>query len=183
MVLRPHENFPEIPCCTLQTLPDLWSGPTAVLEWDRNDEDALRLLAQDLGPKLVLPEVWQDVFPYAGVLISSSISGGTLGLRLQEAAIRNPQRCWLLVEPMQMQFSLPCPAGVGMPICRPHTEHSFDSEALCCQYTHFIHNGHGAMVLWDTEQTLQRKLELAQYYGFQGYTWPNTNRLDFPIKL
>ena len=169
MVLPPIPNFPQIPCCTLQTVPACPEAPVAVLETARDKEAELRVLAEALGPKLVVPEVWRDLLPHAGILISSSISGGTLKNRFDEAIRTAPRRCWLLLEQMQMEFPLPCPDGTGRRITVINYGNSFYSEALCCQYTHFCCNHKGFMVLWDTRETLLTKLELARAIGFQGY--------------
>ena len=104
MVLPSIPNFPQIPCCTLQTVPANPEGPVAVLETGREKEAELRLLAERLGPRLVVPEVWRELLPHAGLLISSAISGGTMKQRFEEAVRAAPRRCWLLIEPLRMEI-------------------------------------------------------------------------------
>ena len=147
-------------------------GPFAVLARERDQEARLLALAEQYGPRLLVSEVWSRVLPRCGVLISSAISGGTFSQRVEEAARAYPRRCWLLLEPLSMEFPLPCPTGVGKEIPITNDGKSFYSEALCCQYTHFVQNQQGRMVLWDTADTLGRKLELARAAGFLGYVWP-----------
>lgn len=171
MVLQPIANFPQIPCSALSSFPAAPAQPTAVLTTDRRDEAALMNLAVKHGPKLVVPEVWRELLPQSGILISSALSGGTFRQRMEEAARISPKRCFLLLEPMQQQFSLPCSDGQGHQTTIMNYDHTFFSDALCCQYAHFSRHSQGIMVLWDTEESLQRKLELARQAGFLGYAW------------
>ena len=149
-------------------------SPFAVLTEDRADEVRLLELAERYGPRLLVPEVWSQVLPRCGVLISSALCGGTFVQRVEEAAQAYPRRCWLLVEPMAEEFPLPCPSSIGNKLATVNYDNQFYSDLLCCQYTHFIRNQQGFLVLWDTEQTLRRKLELAKAAGFLGYVHPPT---------
>ena len=169
MVLPSIPNFPQIPCCTLQTVPANPEGQVAVLETGREKEAELRLLAERLGPRLVVPEVWRELLPHAGLLISSAISGGTMKQRFEEAVRAAPRRCWLLIEPLRMEFLLPCPTGIGKEVAVINYDQCFYSDSLCCQYTHFIRNNCGTMQLWDTEETIEKKKEQAKEAGFLGY--------------
>jgi len=146
--------------------------PFALLTRDRTDEAALIRQAERWGSRLLVPEVWRQILPQAGILISSSISGGTLRDRFLEAAAACPRRCWLLLEPLAMEFPLPCMSGIGKEITITNYRQQFYSEDLQCMYTHFIRDGQGFMVLWDTAETLLKKLELARDCGFQGYVCP-----------
>ena len=168
MMIQPIPDFPALPICSLRDPP--LKGPFAVLTEARSDEAALECLSRHFGTNLVTSEVWRNVLPGSGVLISSAISGGTLEGRFRHAAAACPQRCWLLVEPISERFPLPCLTGIGTPI--PVSDHSpaFYSEALCCMYTHAVRDGTATLTLWDTEETLRRKLELAKAAGFLGYT-------------
>ena len=168
MVFPQISDFPRIPLGSLSD-PGTDRKPLALLTEDRADETTLTELARDLGPRLLVPEVWRTLLPQAGILISSSISGGTLRDRFREAAAAHPRRCWLLLEPMAMEFPLPCPSGLGKEITITNYRQQFYSEDLGCMYSHFIRHGRGFMVLWDTEHTLLKKMELAKYCGFQGY--------------
>ena len=170
MVFRWIPDFPRIPIHALSAPPV--SGPFAVLTQNREDETDLLSLAQQYGPNLVLPEVWSRLFPQAGVLISSSISGGSLKQRFQDAAQQYPDRCWLLPEPISMEFPLPCPDGTGLEIPGLHYDNQFFSEDLGCMYTHQIKDNRGFMILWDTEETMLKKQAWAKQAGFLGIAVP-----------
>ena len=144
----------------------------ADLSADRADEARLLALAAQYGPRLLVREVWCRVLPRCGILISSALCGGTFVQRVEEAARAYPHRCWLLVEPMAEEFPLPCPSGSGNRITIIDYDKPFCSDALCCQYTHFLRDQQGVMVLWDTEATICRKMELAKAAGFLGYVSP-----------
>lgn len=151
-----------------------WDGRTVVADWtDIQAEDALIELEQALGPRLLVPDLWQQVLSQAGLLISAAISGGTLTQRLEEAANAAPGRCWLRLEPLRMVFPLPCPTGCGLSLSQPELEaklmgkQTFFSEDLCCRYTYDL-DGKAAMILYDTEETLDQKLSMAQEFGFLG---------------
>ena len=179
MVLRTIPDFPQLELCRLEEV-RASAGPATVLDTDRSSEPVLLALAESMGSRLVVPEVWRELLPQAGLLISSAISGGSLRQRFLEAAARSPRRCWLLLEPMRMEFPLPCPTGVGTETTMVHAGKQFFSEDLCCQYTHFVRNGSGTMVLWDTEDTLQKKLALARECGFLGFVYTGVPIQEIP---
>ena len=174
MVFSPIPDFPQAPVLSPEQAARLprSGGPAALLIRDRASAETVTARAARLGPRLLLPEVWSRLLPQTGVLISSAISGGTLKERFQDAARAYPHRCWLLPEPMGMEFPLPCPSGLGTPADLPTGGRSFYSDALCCYYSHFIRENQGIMVLWDTEETLRAKLELARDCGFLGWAAP-----------
>lgn len=134
---------------------------------DRTAEVPLTVLEKEFGEKLLVPEQWRDILPKAGILISSSISGGDLRQRFQKAAEAAPGRCWLLMERLSMAFSLPCPDGQGEAVASPETE-GFYSEALGCRYTHQP----GQVILFDTDETLEQKRQWAMEAGFLGWISP-----------
>lgn len=144
----------------------LWEQPEA--------RDALTELAARLGPRLLLPEQWAQILPQCGVLISSSVSGGSLSQRLREAAQAAPRRSWLMLEWLAMDFTLPCPSGTGTQLHRDQLSGLLDAypsyfdEDLSCQYLHYLENGACHMVLYDTADTLARKAALARNAGFAG---------------
>ena len=147
----------------------------AAVFWDgAEDLPALTVLAEQLGPRLLLPECWQRDLPQCGVLISSSLSGGTAMQRFSEAAEAAPGRCWLLLEWLSMEFPLPCPSGDGQALgkealhARLQDRQNFFDSGLCCAYTHWLEDGRGRMVLYDTADTLTQKAHLARQAGFQG---------------
>ena len=134
-----------------------------VVNWaDPAREAALTALAARWGPRLLVPEIWRQVLPQAGLLVSSAISGGELKQRFLDVPSR---RCWLLEEPMCMTFPLPCPTGQGIPASEMPKNAGFYSPALGCRYTHRP----GQVLLFDTEETMARKRRLAEQCGFLGY--------------
>ncbi len=134
---------------------------------DRTAEVPLTVLEKEFGEKLLVPEQWRDILPKAGILISSSISGGNLRQRFRQAAEVAPGRCWLLTERLSMAFSLPCPDGQGQPVEKPDAE-GFYSEALGCRYVHEP----GQVILFDTDETLEQKRQWAMDAGFLGWISP-----------
>lgn len=169
MVLAPQPEFVHIPIVPVEKL---MSSTAAVLTTNPADESTLALVAQHLTGRLVLPEYWSHRFPQCGVLISSCICGGDLSRRFQEASEAYPGRCWLLLEPVCMEFPLPCPTGTGQAVAHPSAYEGIYSPSLCCRYTHYVRNGQGFFTLWDTEETLAQKLLLARQWGFLGYAAP-----------
>lgn len=135
----------------------------------------LLALEEKLGGRLLVPEVWQNVLQKAGILIPSSLSGGTLTDRLTEAYRAVPGRCWLYLEPLRMRFPLPCPSGAGTTLPRDTLDRltadkpSFYTPELCCRYCYDLPDG---IVLYDTEDTWQDKLHLAQSIGLSGAVMP-----------
>lgn len=151
-----------------------WKGRRAVADWeDARLEPELTALEKALGPQLLVSERWQQALPQAGVLIPAALSGGVLAQRLREAAEAAPGRCWLRLEPVRMRFPLPCPTGCGQALSQPALEaklkgkRTFFSEALCCRYAYDLDSG-TAMLLYDTDETLEQKLRLARDSGFTG---------------
>ena len=73
-----------------------------------------------------------------------------------------------------MEFPLPCPSGDGQALgkealhARLQDRQSFFDSGLCCAYTHWLEDGRGRMVLYDTADTLTQKAHLARQAGFQG---------------
>lgn len=133
-----------------------WEYPTG--------KEELMLLSDVLGPRLLVAEPWQAVFPKAGVLIESSISGGDLRTRFSDAAAAYPDRCWLLAERLCAAFPLPCPDGQGKK-AEPPAEEGFFAESLGCRYVHKP----GQVILFDTDETLKQKCRWAVDAGFLGW--------------
>ena len=169
MVIPEILDFPRAAIIPRSQLPLRLLRPTAVLLREKSAYPLLLETELESGPQLLLPECWRDLLPQAGVLISSAISGGSFRQRLEDALLAAPKRCWLLVEPASMVFPLPCPTGCGQPVSPPQAHNGFYSEALCCYYTHSAEDETGSFTLFDTEDTLQRKLELARDLGFCGW--------------
>jgi len=160
MVLDTGKDFKNMAVCTLDDLPR--EGCWAILTKERTDEGRLKELSAEMGDRLSVQEIWKELLPEASLLISSAICGGDLRTRFQEAA--RERRCCLLLEPIRMRFPLPCLDGCGETIVEiPEGQH-FYSDALCCYYAHTP----TSMTLWDTEESLQQKVQLAKEAGFLG---------------
>ena len=141
---------------TADHLAAVWDYPAGAEE--------LMLAADVLGNRLLVSEPWQAMFPQAGVLIESSISGGDLRTRFSDAADAYPGRCWLLTERLCAAFPLPCPNGQGTRT-EPPAETGFFAESLGCRYVHKP----GQVILFDTDETLEKKRQWALDTGFLGW--------------
>ena len=168
MVLSPVEDFPTAKITTLDELPK--DGHWAVMTRSRRDEAALLHLQNIMKDRLIVSEVWKELLPQASIMISSAISGGSLKERFEEAV--KGRSCWLLPEPMKATFPLPFPDGIELPnVYIP--EHGFYSEFLCCYYMHYFGIARTHVVLWDTEETMTQKIQLAKALGFHGLVDPS----------
>ena len=146
--------------CTLDALPE--EGFGAILTTNRQDEDRLRQICD----RFAVQEVWKELLPHAPLLISSAICGGDIRTRFEEAASK--RRCCLLPEPIRMRFPLPCLDGCGEAVTELPDGPHFYSDVLCCYYAHTP----SSMTLWDTEETMQKKIQLAKDAGFYGVACP-----------
>lgn len=162
MVLPMFCKLPEVPVCSLDSLPQ--EGYAAVLTLERNDEAQLLELSAIMKDHLVVQEAWKEILPESPLLISSAICGGDIRERFREAATQRP--CVLLLEPIKNQFPLPCLNGYGEAMAELPQGRHFYSDALCCYYTHTP----TAMMLWDTDETMKNKIQLAANAGFLGVT-------------
>lgn len=160
MILSALPGFERIPCCSVQALPQ--EGICAVLAEDRRAEALLRELYEKTGHRLVLREVWKELFPDAPILISSALSGGYLEDRFRQAAFE--RSCYLLIEPMCVRYPLPFGNAQGVSVSGI-AETGFFSKSLCCRYAH----APSYVLLWDTEDTIMQKMQLAKEAGFLGF--------------
>lgn len=172
--------------CIMLTEPSVSVVPGFLIAYTTNLQDEELLLEQErrLGSRLLVRECWQKVLSQAGVLISSSISGGCLQQRFQEAAACLQGRCWLHLEPLRMRFKLPCPSGTGISLPEPELRQiltdkpSFYSSALVCNYCYGAEN---EIILFDTDDTMQEKLRLAQSEGFTGAVYTADEPEKYPL--
>jgi len=163
MVLSHDEGFQKIKVCAIDDLPQ--DGICAVTETQRQHEAQLSKLHAQMKDRLVMPEVWKDLFPDAPILISSAISGGDLPERFQEAV--KERICYLFLDPMRVSFPFPYPDGIGTAVEQVPGE-GFYSSSLCCYYAHFAGND-PHVILWDTDSTMEEKKRLAKEAGFFGF--------------
>ena len=127
------------------------------------------------GWALLVPEPYAPCSPHAQVMISSALSGGSLELRLKEAAERlGRERVVLALQRTAEDFFLPSPTGSGRPLTRQQLRQLiqqrspsiFFSRELCARYFTYMSRDSGAhFVLFDDPQTLAHKVEVARSVG------------------
>lgn len=127
------------------------------------------------GWNLLVPEHYASCSPHAQVMISSALSGGSLELRLKEAQQRfGRERVVLALQRSAEDFFLPSPTGGGRPLTQEQLhrlmeERSpsvFFSRELCARYFTYMSRDSGAhFVLFDDDQTLVKKVEVARSVG------------------
>ncbi|MCD8385164.1 MAG: hypothetical protein LUC39_09470 [Clostridiales bacterium] len=158
-------------------------GAVGVLaDWEPMQRPLLplvRRLGQALRPAgllLLLPECWGGAAEQADILIPSALSGGSLELRLKEAAERyGAERTVLALQPVREDFLLPAPSGQGKALSpqalanlrsRTHAP-VYWSRELCARYFTYRDNQGVHFVLFDDGDSLCRKLELAGGMGIR----------------
>lgn len=131
--------------------------------------------------KLYIPECCAAATQEATVLICTALSGGSLHQRLEEACARyGAERIALDLQRLMMDFSLPCPTGVGTPLTAEQLRtlqqgHSiYYCGDLCARYFTRQRGSETRFVLFDDADTLRRKTELAEELGIKEafVTWP-----------
>lgn len=131
---------------------------------------------------LFVPETYAQSAPHAKVMISSALSGGSLQLRLEEAVERfGHGRVALALEKTAEDFYLPSPTGSGHPLSPAQLQSLkarlspsiFFSSDLCARYFTYMSQDSGAhFVLFDDEDTLRRKVEVARRAGIHTFLAP-----------
>jgi hypothetical protein len=157
-------------------------GAAGILaDWDQFSRSLFQF-TRNLGHQLercslslIVPESYAGVTDRAGVLISSALSGGSLELRLKEALERYGQnRVILALERMSDDYILPSTSGRGRRLSRQELSALrqrrpwvYWSGDLCARY--FTYRGQDGVhfVLFDDEDCLQKKIELAQKLGIK----------------
>lgn len=139
--------------------------------------DFLRRLSDVLrrnGRGLYVPECYGEEVRQAAVLICTSISGGTLRERLEEARCRFGDRLALDLQRLRMEFPLPCPKGEGCTLDRAALDEFlaggvqvFCSEDLCAKYFTRSCDCALRLVLFDDAETLTKKVNLARQMGIR----------------
>lgn len=131
------------------------------------------MLAQS-GRQLYVPE--RFAVPEGIVLVCTALSGGTLRERLSDAAARcGAQRVALDCQRLTMDFTLPCHSGEGLPLTREELSALrekcgaavFFSDELCANYFSYTAQGAAHFVLFDTAETLRRKMQLGRERGIE----------------
>lgn len=109
-----------------------------------------------------------EEFPRSQVYITSQISGGTLTEYWQSSLSKWGSRLWLLLFPMCHRFPIPCPDGQCEEISPDdsrqlqNSSHVHFCEEFLCHYCYGADDGGAWMHLFDTSETMQQKLDLAE---------------------
>lgn len=130
------------------------------------------------GLTLHVPERYGAFTKNARVLIPSTLSGGSLVQRLEDAVQRfgGPNRITLAVRRAAEDFFLPSPTGCGHPLSRDALARQikerapsiFFSNELCARYFTYMSRENGAhFVLFDDEKSIRKKLQIARRLGIQ----------------
>ena len=151
---------------------DFESGPLPPLE------ETVAQLGRECarrGWALLVPEGYAPCSPHAQVMIPSALSGGSLALRLEEAAERFGRgRVALALQRTAEDFFLPSPTGSGRPLTQAQLRRLMEERApsvffsreLCARYFTYMSRDSGAhFVLFDDPQTLAKKVETARSAG------------------
>lgn len=124
--------------------------------------------------------------PEAKVILSTAISGGSLQVRLEEAAGRFGKRLALWVERVAEDFLLPSPGGEGAPLTaeelrRRREERGgavFFSPELCAHYFTYMSGDKGHFVLFDDAGSIRKKLRMAEGMGIDTAFLPYDSAAD-----
>lgn len=123
------------------------------------------------APGQILSEARAAQHAARGVWLSSRLSGGTLRERLTQALAQYGERLWLRVEPLRMRFPMPCPTADGEPLTQSESLTiqdacpAFYCPEFCCMYCVQFDGAQAFMHLFDTTQTISKKLALANDLG------------------
>ena len=141
----------------------------------------VRILGEQMkkrGLSFYLPECYGNYSDFARILIPSSLSGGSLQERLEEAIARyGAGRVCLGLERQAEDFQLPSPKGAGVPISLAELEEKrrqlqpsvFFSRELCTHYFTYMNNSAGHFILFDDAGSLQQKKQLAESLGIRWF--------------
>lgn len=152
--------------------------------------ERLGALLSRRGWPLYVTEAYADASGQTKILIPSAISGGSLSLRLSEAAERfGADRTALAVQRTAEDFTLPAPDGCGTPLSREELAQRirsrgaavFFSDELCAHYFTYMSRPCSAhFVLFDNAASIRKKLQTAARLGLYAcvLAWPEVD--DIP---
>ena len=109
--------------------------------------------------------------PEGCLLADCAVSGGTLESFIRRALVAAQGKLCLRIFPVYADFPLPCPPGQEQSLtqeacaalCRDLPRHH--TQALCTAYCTYISADRLHVVLCDTQDTVQEKLQLADALG------------------
>lgn len=124
----------------------------------------------------------RDQIPPGFYLADCAVSGGTLEAFLRACMELTKGQLCVRIAPIAMDFPLPCPGGKGTPISQDKLEqlkktHACHfSSALQMNYLTYMDGPQLHGVLFDTKETLRKKLNLAERLGVPMALLPDSNR-------
>lgn len=131
------------------------------------------------GWSFYLPESYSNYSSTAKIMVSSSISGGTLRQRLQEATERYGfDRTVLCIDRSAEDFYLPAPKGTGRALSRDELQKRienlapsvFFSNELCAHYFTYMTRDSGAhFILFDDVGSIRQKISVAEAVGIRRF--------------
>lgn len=131
------------------------------------------------GWAFYLPEAFSTYSNRAKIMVSTALSGGSLSRRLTDAAERYGRgRLVPYLQRTAEDFHLPAPDGRGRPLTREAlsslrsrlSPSIFYSRELCAYYFTYMSRDTGAhFILFDTAESLRRKMALAEGLGIEEF--------------
>ena len=113
----------------------------------------------------------REELPSGCYLTDCAVSGGSLEKFLSSACCAAQGRLCVRIAPVYMDFPLPCFRGTGRELSRQKAQELRGnrclhvSSALCTGYFTCLHQNSLHLVLFDTQETLKRKLQCCRTAG------------------
>lgn len=152
--------------------------------------DKMSSIVTPRGWPLFVPEQYASAAAQGKIMISSALSGGSLQQRISDAVARfGAQRIALCVQRVAEDFTLPAPSGCGTPIDPKKLKQQIQtrganvhfSTELCAHYFTYMSQGNAHFVLFDTANSLRKKVQIAKTFGLYAciFAWPEiSNEID-----
>lgn len=124
----------------------------------------------------------RDQVPPGFYLADCAVSGGTLEAFLRACMELTKGQFCVRIAPIAMDFPLPSPGGKGVSISQDKLErlkkaHACHfSSALQMNYLTYLEDSQLHGVLFDTKETVRKKLALAESLGVPMAMLPDSNR-------
>ena len=113
----------------------------------------------------------EEEVPAGVYLADCAVSGGSLRSYLRAAKEAAGENLCVVLDPVRMDFSLPCPSGVGNRLTAAELKQRrgnapcYFSETLCTEYFTYQADGTVHAVLFDTQKSLREKLNTVEAVG------------------
>lgn len=140
-------------------------------------QEFLSRLTEELrrqGKRMYVPERLAPLYPNASILFCTALSGGNFQMRLRKAARAfGARRIALDTQWLRMEFPLPCPSGRGRLLSARELSQlmeqlkpvSLFSPELCANYFTYCRGMEHRFVLYDTADTILKKLRYGAELG------------------